>query len=176
MLRLALAIGLLLQRAPIDRSDYSITNVSTAISPNDELGPIGSGLMCVRVGKLEWWTLAKADPAAWLDAGQRAFADAGLATSLTDQSTNRYRVSLRIKALKLNLCLAWMGIGRKPRGKGTMTVEFVVRDAARNIDLPTQNIVVDVDLRGRDPRKDDSVLTHAVGDAVRKFIATQPTS
>ncbi len=172
MLQLALAIGLLLQAAPADRGGYVVTDVSTAIAPNDELGPIGSGLICVHVGKLQWWALAKADSTVWIDAAQRALADAGLDTPA--RPTSRYRVALRIKALRLNLCLAWMGIGRKPRGKGVMTVEVAVRDVLQNVALPSRDVDIDIDLRGRDPRKDDAVLTQAIGDAVRKFIATRP--
>jgi hypothetical protein len=169
MLRLALAIGLLLKGVPADQTGYSLASVSSAIASDEVLGSVGSGLTCIPNGKLRWGTLAKADPAAWVDAGQKALAESG-------QSAGRYRVSLSIKAIKLNLCLAWMGLGRKPRGKGTMAVDVVVRDEVTNTDLPSREIDVDLDLRGRDPRKDDSVLTQAVGDAVRKFFATRPGS
>jgi hypothetical protein len=169
MLRLTLALGLLLQGSPTDREGYSIAGVSSVISTDEVLGSIGSGLICTPTGRLRWGNLAKADPTAWVDAGQQALAGAG-------QSAARYRISLRVTAIKLNLCLAWMGIGRKPRGKGTMTVDVTVRDETANTDLPNREVVVDLDLRGRDPRKDDSVLTEAIGDAVRKFIATRPGS
>jgi hypothetical protein len=169
MLRLALALGLLLQSSPINQEGYSIAGVSSVISTDEVLGAIGSGLICTPTGRLRWGSLAKADSTAWVDAGRQALADAG-------QSAGRYRISLRVTAIKLNLCLAWMGIGRKPRGKGTMTVDVTVRDETANTDLPNREVVVDLDLRGRDPRTDDSVLTQAIGDVVRKFIATRPGS
>lgn len=167
MFRLALAIGLLLQSPPSDRDGYSIAGVSSSMSPDDVLGSMGSGLICVRTGSLRWANLAKSGAAGWGDAAQQALADAG-------RPAGRYRVSLVIRAIKLNLCLAWMGLGRKPRGKGTMTVDIAVRDETAQIDLPTREVTVGLDLRGRDPRTDESVLTQAIRDAVRRFVATRP--
>ncbi|MDB5681805.1 MAG: hypothetical protein JWO16_1610, partial [Sphingomonas bacterium] len=46
MLRLALALGLLLQSSPINQEGYSIAGVSSVISTDEVLGSIGSGLIC----------------------------------------------------------------------------------------------------------------------------------
>lgn len=169
MLRSALAIGLLLQGPPTVRDGYSIASVSSKISPDASVGSFGIGLTCRRHGTLLWRDLAKSDPTAWGDAGQRALADVG-------QVSGRYRVSLTIRAIKMKLCLAWLGIGPKTHVKGTMTVDVAVRDEAAKTDFPVREMTVDLDMRGRDPRADESVLTQAVSDAVRTFVKTQPTA
>lgn len=182
MLRLALLIGLLGQSEPPAPDDYSVTEIDSAIPAEAVVGPLRSGLACLPAGKLRWNDIARGRERALIKTGQRVLADAGLGAapapdgpfqSELKPERGRYHVALTVRQFVLKLCVAWKGLGVKPKGKGAVTIGIAVLDTASNVRLPDREMVIDLDLRGRDPRRDESVLSDAIAEAMRRFVATR---
>jgi len=169
-------LGLAAQATTI-AGGYSIVDVRDAISSTEVIGPLKAGWACLPKGRLRWASIAKPSEMALARLiqerlsmnGANAVPSAGADLS----GGEKIRLSLTILHAKLHLCVSGLGIGeKKPSGGGAIAVRIDIYKADASVPAASNEIEVELDLRGRDPRIDPSVLADAIASAADRFIKT----
>lgn len=155
---IAVLLGHTLEDVPSVRFQINIT-------PMQQIGSLKSGLVCAPSGKLRWKDVARESEQDIADKVWRAFLSSKLSSPLgPSESFIRGKV---VKA-EINLCTSWHGIGRKPKGSGTVSVIWERYNATGR--LSGRDYTVPILIAGRDPRENSEVLTEAVIESAQRFL------
>ena len=181
---LGLWTALLLAAPGAEPNDYAVIAVRDDIPAGTIVGPLKAGFLCLAAGRLRWDQIARPSQDLLIARAQREIsADADTDAPVPDPfergaergASAQYRVIVVIRAARLKLCAAGLGIGeRKPAGEGTVDAVVETQRTADKARLPDRDITVPIHLDGRDPRRDASVYADIVADIARQYALDAP--
>ncbi len=175
MIRSLFMTGLLVTGSVDVQDGYSLLSIDDAVQPTDSIGPLKKGFACLPAGALRWSDIARPPESILLDKARRALVPNTQTMSETlpssSASTARYEVTFKLKSVTMRLCVAGLGFGQKPRGRGSIVVDADTFDRFTRSHLPIRELTVDFDLMGRDPRRDPTVVADAIVQASTMYVA-----
>ena len=159
---------------------YSIAAIEYAPGPLQKVGKVKAGLLCLPKGTLRWRDIARPEDRVLLNRLTDTLAQHEIATApppdalfgdAAPQTT--YRIKIIVEELRLTLCVAGFGIGKKPAGTGLVRVRWERYDRVARTRTDSTEYEIPIDADGRDARNTPAVLTDALLESARRYAATR---
>jgi hypothetical protein len=160
-------------------ADYSIAAIEYALGPQEKVGKVQAGLLCLPKGKLRWRDVARPEGEVLAKQLTDVLEQAGLSVAKRPdplfgdpEPLTRYRVKVVLERLKLRLCVAGLGIGEKqPSGEGAATVRWETYDRASRAKIDTVTYDAPMVLKERDARGSSGVIADAFIESAVRYTA-----
>lgn len=166
----------------------TLHTVTYGIPPQQKIGNLKKGMLCLPAGKVLWRDVALPAPGEAERALSAALSSAGVPTTdgvdarrFGDEPATGLRIAVHLTAIELKQCAQWGGFhAQKPSGEGRASFLWEVwsRDKAAVVHSATHE--APLPLQGRDIRIDPRVIVDAMvstaGDFANGYSATSSNS
>ena len=159
---------------------YSIAAIEYAPGPLQKVGKVKAGLLCLPKGTLRWRDIARPVERELMTRLTDTLAKEGLVTAAPPDAMfgdaapqTTYRIKIIVEELRLTLCVAGFGIGKKPAGTGSVRVRWERYDRVARTRTDSTEYEIPIAADGRDARNTAAVLTDALVESARRYAATR---
>ncbi|MDB5712803.1 MAG: hypothetical protein JWO15_200 [Sphingomonadales bacterium] len=168
------------QASVAEPNDYSIATIESDIRPMDKVGPLKIGILCLPKGKLLWRDIARPGDQTAINILLRRLSALGLMIANAPDPLfsevaplTKYRIRVTYEAMTMSLCIAGMGIGKRPSGQGRVLIRWETFDRSSKSRVANRSFEVLLSPDGRDARNVESVIGDALRSSADQYVLSR---